>query len=98
MTHKATEDLDVGHVFEGYFGWHYPPMFLFVAAVLALVPYSSAYLLWVFGTFPLYLVTIRQIVGERAGYLLAAAFPAILSNFIVGQNGFLTAGLMGLTL
>jgi len=93
--HKAIEVAAVGHPFDGYFGWHYPPTFLFVAAMLALVPYAAAYSLWVFGTFPLYLAAIRAIVGERVGYILAAAFPAVLGNFVVGQNGFLSAALLG---
>ena len=93
--HKAMEVVAVGHPFDGYFGWHYPPVFLFVAAALALMPYAAAYLLWIFGTFPLYLAAVRAIVGERVGYFLAAAFPAVLSNFIVGQNGFLSAALLG---
>jgi len=93
--HKAVEEVAVGHPFDGYFGWHYPPTFLFVAAVLSLMPYAAAYAVWVFGTFPAYLAAIRAIIGDRIGYLLAAAFPAVLANFIVGQNGFLTAGLVG---
>lgn len=94
-THKAMEAVAVGRDFDGYFGWHYPPPFLFAAAMLALMPYAAAYALWVAITFPLYAAAVRGITGERAGYLLAAAFPAVLSNFVVGQNGFLTAGLMG---
>lgn len=93
--HKAIEDIAVGHSFGGYYGWHYPPMFLFLAAPLALVPYVGAHLLWLVATFPAYIAVVRQITAERTGYLLALAFPAILSNFIVGQNGFLTAGLIG---
>ena len=93
--HKAIEEMAVGHSFEGYFGWHYPPMFLFFAATLAMFSYVTAYLAWVLVTFPAYVIVVRQITAERHGYLLALAFPAILSNFIVGQNGFLTAGLMG---
>ena len=92
--HKAMEVVAVGHPFVGYFGWHYPPTFLFVAAALSLLSYVPAYLLWTFGTFPAYLLGIKGIIGDRTGYLLAAAFPAVLSNFIVGQNGFLTAGLI----
>ena len=92
--HKLVEEAAVGHAFGGYFGWHYPPTFLFVAAALSLLTYATAYAVWVFGTFPVYLAAIRAIVGERIGYLLAAAFPALLANFIVGQNGFLTAGLV----
>ena len=93
--HKAIEEIAVGHAFDGYFGWHYPPMFLFFAATLALCSYVGAYVLWLVATFPAYVLVIRQITGERAGYLLALAFPAILSNFVVGQNGFLTTGLIG---
>jgi Glycosyltransferase family 87 len=94
-THKAMEVLALGHPFHGYYGWHYPPTFLFVAASLALMPFTAAYVLWTFGTFPAYLAAIRAIVGDRSGWLLAAAFPAVLSNFVVGQNGFLSAGLFG---
>lgn len=94
-THKAMEVAALGRPFDGYFGWHYPPVFLFAAAGLALLPYTAAYVLWVFGTFPLYLATIRTIIGDRSGYFLAAGFPAILCNFIVGQNGFLSAALFG---
>ena len=93
--HKIVEETAVGHAFDGYFGWHYPPTFLFVAAGLSLLSYAAAYGVWVFGTFPVYLAAIRAIIGDRNGYLLAAAFPAVLANFIVGQNGFLTAGLVG---
>lgn len=42
-----------------------------------------------------YNAVVRAIIGDRTGYLLAAAFPAVLSNFVVGQNGFQTAGLLG---
>jgi arabinofuranan 3-O-arabinosyltransferase len=96
--HKLIEEAAVGHAFVGYFGWHYPPMFFFAAAGLALMPYTVAYMVWVVGTFPAYLAAIRAIVGHRIGYLLAAAFPAVLLNFIAGQNGFLSAGLIGGTL
>ena len=29
--HKQAEVAALGHAFGGYFGWHYPPTFLFVA-------------------------------------------------------------------
>jgi arabinofuranan 3-O-arabinosyltransferase len=86
------------HGFDGYYGWHYPPPFLFVAAALASLPYALAFLAWTAGTFLLYLAAIRTIIGDRVGYLLAAAFPSVLANFFVGQNGFLSATLFGGTL
>jgi hypothetical protein len=38
---------------------------------------------------------MRAIVGRPFGLLLAAAFPVALTNTLVGQNGFLTASLIG---
>ena len=29
-----------------FYGWHYPPFFLFVAAALALMPYALALAVW----------------------------------------------------
>lgn len=95
MTHKGIENAAVGYDFEGYYGWYYPPPFLAVAALLALFPYAIAYAGWVATTLPIYIVTIRWIVGHRLGYLFAGAFPAVLANAMVGQNGFITASLMG---
>ena len=92
---KPIEDAALGYGFEGSYGWHYPPPFLAVAALLALVPYAASFLAWMAVTFPIYLATIRAITGHRIGWLVAAAFPPVLANLMVGQNGFLTAALMG---
>jgi len=122
-----------------FYGWHYPPYFLFVAASLAWMPYGLALAVWQAVTLGLYLLAMRGIVfpsprgrGEgrdegasplgsesRRGpltlvrfahstspraagrgddwmwLLLALAFPAVLINVGHGQNGFLTAALMG---
>ena len=94
-THKAMEVAALGHPFEGYFGWHYPPTFLPVAALLAKMSYVPAQIIFLFSTFCAYLFCLRGILGERAGFILAAAFPAVLANFIAGQNGFLSAALLG---
>jgi hypothetical protein len=96
--HKQIENSAVGYDFVGYFPWHYPPPFLAIAALLALFPYAAAFAGWIAASLPVYLVTIRWIVGHRAGYLLAGAFPTVLANASVGQNGFLTAALIGGTL
>jgi len=93
--HKAAEVAAVGHGFENYYGWHYPPTFLLVAAPLALLPFVPASILWLAATLPLYAMAIRAILGERAGIFLALGFPATLWNLTAGQNGFLTAALIG---
>ena len=41
---------------------------------------------------------MHVIVGRPFGLLLAVAFPVVLTNTLVGQNGFLTASLIGATL
>lgn len=96
--HKAMELRAVGYDFGSYYGWHYPPTFLFVAATLALMPFTAAALVSLGVTLPLYAAGIRGIVGARAGWLLALGFPAVLWNVTAGQNGFLTAALIGGTL
>lgn len=90
-----------------FYGWHYPPFFLFVAAVLALMPYGLALAVWQSTTLLFYLLAIRAIVSPASGaasrfgrvdllwLLLALAFPAVLINIGHGQNGFLTAALFG---
>jgi arabinofuranan 3-O-arabinosyltransferase len=88
----------LGQGYEGNFAWHYPPPFLFVAAILAHFPYGAAYVGWAAASFLPYLAAMRAIVGRSFGFLLAAAFPVVLTNTLVGQNGFLTASLVGGTL
>jgi arabinofuranan 3-O-arabinosyltransferase len=95
---KQVQVAVLGQSYEGNFAWHYPPPFLFVAAVLAHFPYATAYVGWAAISFLPYLATMRAIVGRNFGYLLAAAFPVVFTNTLVGQNGFLTASLIGGTL
>jgi hypothetical protein len=45
-----------------FYGWHYPPLFLAVAALLALMPYLLALGVWQAVTLLLYLLAIRAIV------------------------------------
>ncbi|SRR5579871_2207230 len=85
--------------FSGYFAWHYPPPFLFVAGFLAQFPYSVAFIGWVATSFVPYLVVMRAIIGRAPiALMLAVGFPMVFSNGLVGQNGFLTASLIGGTL
>jgi len=93
--HYAAENALVAHTQAAYLGWHYPPPFLLIAGLLATLPYAAAFFVWIAATLPLYLATIRTIVGERIGWLFAGAFPCLMPNIISGQNGFFTASLVG---
>src|ERR1700749_1703166 len=88
----------LGEDFAGYFSWHYPPPFLFVASTLAMLPYSAAFIGWMIASFIPYLAVMRGIVGRPFGLMFAAAFPMVFNNTLAGQNGFLTAALIGGTL
>src|SRR5476651_2275262 len=65
-----------------FFGWHYPPFFLGLAAALALLPYWLALIVWQGATLGFYLWAIRSITGTRnpLWLLLALAFPAVFIN------------------
>ncbi|MGZ5870994.1 MAG: glycosyltransferase family 87 protein [Bradyrhizobium sp.] len=95
---KQVEVAVLGQSYEGNFAWHYPPPFLFVAALLAHFPYGAAFVGWAAVSLVPYLLAMRAIVGRTFGLLLAAAFPVVFTNALVGQNGFLTASLIGGTL
>jgi len=90
-----------------YYGWLYPPIFLFAVTPLALMPYPLALAVWQGATFALYLAVIAAILRRirrhdntvaRLWWPVAVAFPAAFVNLGHGQNGFLTAGLLGAAL
>ena len=96
-----------------FYGWHYPPFFLFIAGVLATMPYILALFAWQFVTLCLYLgmlwTVLRAVSADNGGapnmltrdplwLLLALAFPAVFVNIGHGHNGFLTAALLGTAL
>ncbi len=78
-----------------FYGWHYPPVFLAVAALLAPLPYLPALIVWQAATLAFYLKAMLAIAGDRRAWLPALAFPAVLINIGHGHNGFLTAALFG---
>lgn len=96
--HKQAEVRAVGHDFDNYYGWHYPPTFLFVAVALAPLPYLAAAIGWLAATFAAYAAALGGILGRRTGLAVALGFPAVLWNITAGQNGCLTAALIGGTL
>src|SRR5882757_11380730 len=48
-----------------FYGWHYPPFFLGLAAALALMPYWLALLVWQGTTLGFYFWSIRSIPGAH---------------------------------
>jgi hypothetical protein len=83
------------HGVELFYPWSYPPVFFFVAAPLAALPYLPAFLVWQGGSLLAALAVFRAILPQRAALLYALGFPAVLICFGHGQTGFLTAALLG---
>lgn len=77
------------------FTWNYPPFFFAIAAFVALMPYGWGLFCWVAASLSTYLLTMRAILPRPETLLLALAFPASFVNIGHGQNGFLTAALIG---
>ena len=78
-----------------FYGWHYPPFFLAIAVLVAAVPYAWGLSIWLVASFAGYLAAMRAILPRPETLLIAAAFPADFVNIGHGQNGFLTAALLG---
>src|SRR5664279_247889 len=87
-----------------FYSWHYPPFYLGIVVLLALMPFALSLAVWQGVTFAFYLLAIRAILtsqlprlGEsdtgKLWLLLAVAFPAVFINLGHGHNGFLTASL-----
>jgi Glycosyltransferase family 87 len=78
-----------------FYGWHYPPFFFAVAVIVAAVPYAWGLSIWLATSLLAYLAALRAILPRPETLLIAAAFPAVFVNIGHGQNGFLTAALLG---
>lgn len=79
-------------------GYIYPPTYLLFTYVVGLMPYLVAFAVWVGATLLLYLAAVYCILPVPAALIAAMASAPILKNAQLGYNGFLTAGLLGLTL
>ncbi len=66
----------------------YPPTYLFFTYPLGLMPYKTAYAVWVGMTFLVYAAAIYVVVPRSAALIAALASAAVLKNIELGHNGF----------
>jgi hypothetical protein len=79
---------------QGRFGlWLYPPVFYLAVLPLAFLPYWLAFLVYSLTTLSFYVAALRRWIKHREALWVLAAFPGLWINGVLGQNGFLTAGL-----
>ncbi|SDR55036.1 glycosyltransferase family 87 protein [Paraburkholderia tuberum] len=80
---------------KGTLPWLYPPTFLLFLYPAALLPYEPSAWLFFGLTLIAFVVAINSIVPGKISALLALAFPGVIISALSGQNGLLTASLMG---
>ena len=81
-----------------YPNWPYPPTFILILAPLGALPYFDAFVVWDIATLLGFIIVVYFIVRQRPAIALLLASPYTLWNFLAGQNGFLTASLIGASL
>ena len=74
--------------------YSYPPVLLVLTAPLAAIPYVPALGTWLVATWYAFYRALR-LTGSEGALLLSLATPALFVNAYTGQNGALTAALLG---
>ncbi len=83
---------------QSFLPWTYPPQFTALMALLPLVSIGWSFLFFTGGTLAFFVVIARRFQWTMMGASLLAILPSLMLNARLGQNGFLTGGLIGLIL
>ncbi|GAB4259401.1 MAG: hypothetical protein Kow0013_02030 [Pararhodobacter sp.] len=84
----------VGH--QGFMPWTYPPQFDLLTMALPALPRGLAYALLTGATLAFYLWVLARLAGPSLAFVLVAIAPPVYVCITIGQNAFLTGGLIGL--
>jgi Glycosyltransferase family 87 len=78
--------------------WHYPPTFLLAVLPLAQLPYMVALLLWLLLPVVAFWAVLQRLYADAALAWSMLAFPGMALCLVSGQNGVITAALIGAAL
>ncbi len=81
-----------------YFGFYYPPVFQLLCAVLAVLPFTVSYLVFMLVTGAVYVAALRGTVRDDHLTLALVSFPAMFLTVALGQNSFLTTAMLAAAL
>jgi Glycosyltransferase family 87 len=95
-------DIQAFHAFEQsilgphihYYMYSYPPVLLVLTLPLALMPYVPGLGVWLVATWYGFYRTLK-LTGSEGVLLLSVATPALFISAVGGQNGAMTAALLG---
>lgn len=76
----------------------YPPVFQMVLKPLAGLPYVWAYVVWATALFALHVAVWRVAFGSSPAFWAALGSSSVYLNVLHGQNGLLSAALLGIGL
>jgi hypothetical protein len=75
--------------------WFYPPIYMLIVWPLSLMPYHLSLVIWLLAPLIGFTVAVFKIVPNFKTILLCIAFPSTILNLDYGQNGLLSASLLG---
>jgi len=88
-------EVETGFLGLGGHPWPYPPTALLIAWPLALIPYIPSLFLWLGVTIGLYFFVLYRTAPHPLTLFWAMGFLGVFQNVYFGQNGFLSAALLG---
>ena len=89
--HQLAE-LPYSREYEAFF---YPPTYLLICLPLALAPFFVSYVAFVSTTAALFTAIIWRILKSPRSLVAVLSYPVTYMDIIGGQNGFLTAAILG---
>ena len=78
-----------------WYHYSYPPTLPLLLAPIGLLPYVPGLFVWLLGSAAGFAAGLAAVLPRRQAILAAAATPALFVSFCGGQNGPLTAALLG---
>lgn len=81
---------------ESFMPWTYPPPYDLFVASLPNLPRGTAFTVFGLATWGLFITTLMLLARRQTLWVLLAVLPPVYVTATIGQNAFLTAGLMGL--
>ncbi len=75
--------------------WHYPPSFMLVVLPLSLMPFVVALAVWLAIPLAAYAIVLRRAAAGGLALALGLLFPAVAHSLGSGQNGLISAALLG---